>query len=183
MIVALVVIGIVVLIAIFLVFRYNSLVRARNRVDQAWSQIDVQLRQRYDLIPNLVETVKGYAAHERQTLEEVVAARQHGVEATGVAEQAGAENEITQALGRLFALSEAYPDLKANTNFLNLQEQLSGVEGKIAYARQFYNDSVFGYNTRIQSFPTNALASMFNFGEREYFEAEGEARGPVRVQF
>ena len=183
MIVILIIVGIVVLAALFLVFRYNGLVSARNRVDQAWSQIDVQLRLRYDLIPNLVETVKGYAAHERQTLEEVVAARQRGVEASGVAEQAGAENQITQALGRLFALSEAYPDLKANTNFLNLQEELSAVEGKIAYARQFYNDAVFSYNTRIQSFPTNVVASLFKFGEREYFETEGEARDPVRVQF
>ena len=183
MIVLIIVVVIVVLLGLLLMVAYNRLVRDRNRIDQAWSQVDVQLRLRYDLIPNLVETVKGYASHERETLEAVVAARQQGVDATGPGQQAVAEAGIAGALGRLFALSEAYPDLKANQNFLNLQEELSGVEGKIAYARQYYNDSVFSYNTRIQSVPSNVLANMFHFDEREYFEVEGEGREPVKVQF
>jgi LemA protein len=174
---------VVVLLVLFLVWSYNRLVQARNRVDQAWSQVDVQLRLRYDLVPNLVETVKGYAAHERQTLEAVIGARNQAVQATGPHEQGEAEGLLSGALGRLFALAEAYPDLKANQNFLNLQEELSAIEGKIAYARQYYNDSVFTYNTRIQSVPSNLLAKPFGFVEREYFEVEGEGREPVRVQF
>jgi LemA protein len=162
---------------------YNVLIAQKNRVESAWAQIDVQLTQRYDLIPNLVETVKGYAAHERETLNAVVEARNHGMSAGTPQEQAQAENEITGALRQLFALSEGYPELKANAQFLNLQEQLTAVEGKIAYARQFYNDNVLRYNTSIQKFPQQIFARMLGFREREYFEAEGDARGPVQVKF
>src|SRR5438270_1038766 len=174
----LIVLGVVVLLVLFVVAAYNGLVRLRNRIDNAWAQIDVQLRRRYDLIPNLVETVKGYAAHERQTFEAVTAARAQGINASGVAEQAQAENMLTGALKSLFAVAEAYPQLKANENFLNLQEELSGTEGRIAYARQFYNDSVLKLNTKIQSFPSNILANMFGFKPREYFEADDTSRGP-----
>jgi LemA protein len=179
----LVIIGIVVILGLVVVLMYNGLVRERNRIDNAWSQIDVQLRRRYDLIPNLVETVRGYAAHERQTLEAVIAARQRGIEASTVAEQAQAENMITGALRQLFALAEAYPDLKANQNFLALQEEVTSTEDRIAFSRQFYNDRVLRYNTRIQSVPTNVVANMFGFELRDYFEADDESRGPVQVQF
>jgi LemA protein len=162
---------------------YNRLVRLRNRIDNAWSQIDVQLQRRHDLIPNLIETVKGYAAHERETLERVVEARNQAVQAQGPAAQGQAENVLSGALRQLFALSEAYPDLKANQNFLNLQEELTSTEDRVAYARQFYNDSVLKYNNRIQSIPSNVIAGMFNFGEREYFEGEEGTREVPRVQF
>ena len=142
MTVTLIIIGVIALLVIIGVVFYNRLVQQRNRVEAGWSQIDVQLKRRYDLIPNLVETVKGYAAHERQTLEAVVAARQQAVSANGVEDQAQAENMLTGALRQLFAVAEAYPDLKANQNFLALQEELTGTEGRIAYARQFYNDQV-----------------------------------------
>jgi len=162
---------------------YNRLVTLRNRVDNAWSQIDVQLRRRYDLIPNLVETVKGYAAHERETLEAVVAARGAAMSAQTVAEHSQAENMLSGTLKSLFALAEAYPDLKANQNFLMLQEELSGTESKIAYARQFYNDSVMSYNTATQTVPSSIVAGMFGFKQREYFEIEAAAAEPVQVQF
>jgi len=174
---------IVVLIGLYVVFSYNGLVSLRNRIENAWAQIDVQLKRRYDLIPNLVETVKGYASHERETLDAVIEARNAGMSATGPHDQAEAENQITGALKSLFALSEAYPDLKANQNFAQLQEELTGTEGRIAYARQFYNDTVYRYNTKIQSFPSNVLANAFRFSEREYFEADDESRGPVKVEF
>jgi LemA protein len=174
---------IVVLIGLYVVFSYNGLVSLRNRIENAWAQIDVQLKRRYDLIPNLVETVKGYASHERETLDAVIEARNAGMTATGPHDQADAENQITGALKSLFALSEAYPDLKANQNFAQLQEELTGTEGRIAYARQFYNDTVYRYNTKIQSFPSNVLANAFRFSEREYFEADDESRGPTQVQF
>ena len=183
MIALIIVIVILVLLVLYLIRTYNLLVRLRNQIENAWAQIDVQLRLRYDLIPNLVETVKGYASHEAETLEAVIAARQGGVDADGPAAQAEAENVITGALGRLFALSEAYPDLKADSSFLNLQEELSGIEGKIAYARQYYNDSVTRYHNAIESFPSNLIAGGFGFTKREYFETDGEARGPVEVQF
>ncbi len=183
MIVVIILFVLVVLVALFAITIYNALVRLLNRVENAWAQIDVQLRQRYDLIPNLVETVKGYAAHEAETLESVIAARRVGVEAEGPQQQAEAENMITGALGRLFALSEAYPDLKANQNFLNLQEELTGIEGKIAYSRQFYNDSVTNLHHTIDSVPSNLLAGPFGVTKREYFETEGDARGPVQVEF
>lgn len=182
--IALIIIGVVVvLLVVVLISTYNALVKLRNRIENAWAQIDVQLKRRYDLIPNLVETVKGYASHERETLEQVTQARNMAVSATGPAQQAQAENMLTGALKSLFAVSEAYPDLKANQNFLELQEELTGTEGRIAYARQFYNDTVYTYNTKIQSFPTNLIAGVFNFTEREYFEADDESRGPVTVEF
>ena len=178
-----IVLAILVLLVLYVIVSYNSLVRVRNRTDDSWSQIDVQLRRRYDLIPNLVETVKGYAAHERQTFEAVTQARTQGMNAQGVAEQAQAENMITGALKSLFAVAEAYPELKANQNFLALQEELTGTEGRIAYARQFYNDTVLKLNTKVQTLPTNILAGMFGFKTREYFEADDTSRGPVTVQF
>jgi LemA protein len=177
-------VGLVALVAAFAVIGiYNRLVTLRNRIDNAWSQIDVQLRRRYDLIPNLVETVKGYAAHERETLEQVVQARSAAMSAQTVKERSEAENALTGTLKSLFALAESYPDLKANQNFLMLQEELAGTESKIAYARQFYNDSVMTYNTAIQVFPSNIVANIFGFGEREYFEIEEAAREPVAVKF
>ena len=176
-------IAVAVVVVLYVIVTYNALVRLRNRVANAWAQIDVQLRRRYDLIPNLVETVKGYAAHERQTFQAVTEARANAIDASGVGEQAQAENMISGALKSLFAVAEAYPDLKANQNFLSLQEELSGTEGRISYARQFYNDSVLRLNTKIQSFPSNILAGMFGFREQEYFEADDTSRGPVSVQF
>ena len=179
-----IVLGVVVLLLLYVVFTYNGLVRLRNRVEAAWAQIDVQLKRRYDLIPNLVETVKGYAAHERQTLEAVTAARTASMNAQGPAQQAQAENMLSGALKSLFAVAEAYPELKANQNFLQLQEELTGTEGRISYARQFYNDTVQRLNTKIQSFPANVLAGMFGFKEREYFEIEDLAtREAPKVQF
>jgi LemA protein len=174
---------IVVIVVLFFWLGYNSLVRNRNRVDNAWSQIDVQLKRRHDLIPNLVETVKGYAAHERGTFEAVTNARANAINAQGPEQTAAAENQLTGALKSLFAVAEAYPDLKANQNFLQLQEELTATEDKVAYARQFYNDSVLNYNNRIQSFPTVLLAGMFNFGKRDFFDAEPGDTEPVQVQF
>jgi LemA protein len=180
---AIVVIVIVVLLAGYLWVTYNGLVALRQRIENAWAQIDVQLRRRYDLIPNLVETVKGYASHEKETLERVVQARNAAMSAEGTQQQAQAENVVTGALRQLFALSEAYPDLKANQSFLALQEELTGTEGRIAYARQFFNDMVLKFNTKIQSFPANLIAGRFGFTERDYFEADEDSRGPVRVDF
>ncbi len=178
-----IILGLLVLVAIYVLVTYNGLVGMRNRIENAWAQIDVQLKRRYDLIPNLVETVKGYAAHERETLEAVIQARNVAMAAEGPQDQAAAENMITGALKSVFALSEAYPDLKANQNFLNLQEELTGTEGRIAYARQFYNDTVYRYNTKIQTVPSNIVANQFSFSEREYFEVDDVARGNVQVDF
>jgi LemA protein len=178
-----VVLGIVVLVGLWVMVTYNALVRLRNRIENAWSQIDVQLQRRYDLIPNLVETVKGYAKHEQGVFEQVTQARASAINATGVAQQAQAENAVTGALKSLFAVAEAYPDLKANTNFLALQEELSGTEGKIAYARQFYNDTVQSWNTKIETFPTTFVAGLLSAQKREYFEADDTSRGPVKVDF
>ncbi len=172
-----------VLVVVAVIALYNRLIVLRNRVDNSWSQIDVQLKRRYDLIPNLVETVKGYAAHEKETFEKVVKARQMAMDASGIKDQGEAENMLTSTLRSLFAVAEAYPDLKANQNFLMLQEELSGTESKIAYARQFYNDSVMSFNTAIQSFPANLLAGMFGFVQREYFEIEEVAKETPRVSF
>ena len=183
MIAIIIIVAIVVLLILVFVVQYNGLVRLRNRIENAWSQIDVQLQRRHDLIPNLVETVKGYAAHEKDTLERVVQARNQAVSAQGPAAQGQAENVLTGALRQLFAVAEAYPDLKANQNFLNLQEELTSSEDRVAYARQFYNDTVLKYNNKIQSIPSNVIAGMFNFQEREYFEGEEEARTVPRVQF
>jgi LemA protein len=180
---AIIIIAVIVILVIIFVVAYNGLVQLRNRIDNAWSQIDVQLQRRHDLIPNLVETVKGYAAHERQTLEAVVQARNAAVQAQGPAEQAQAENVLTGALRQLFALAEAYPDLKANQNFLNLQEELTSTEDRIAYARQFYNDSVLKYDNKRESLPSSVIARMFNFQPREYYEGEETARAVPRVQF
>jgi len=174
---------VLVLLALYVIASYNGLVSLRNRIENAWAQIDVQLKRRYDLIPNLVETVKGYASHERDTLDAVIQARNAGMTAEGPHDQAEAENALSGALKSLFALSEAYPDLKANQNFAQLQEELTGTEGRIAYARQFYNDTVYRYNTKVQSFPANILANTFRFSEREYFQADDESRGPTQVSF
>ncbi len=179
-----IVLVVVVLLVLFVIGVYNGLVRSRNQVENAWSQIDVQLKRRIDLIPNLVETVKGYAAHEKSTLDAVINARNAAIAAPATpAGQAAADNQLTGALRQLFALSEAYPDLKANQNFLALQEELTATEGRVAYARQFYNDSVLTYNNKLQSFPSVLIANMFNFTKRDYFEAEPEAREVPKVQF
>ena len=176
-------VGVGVLLVLFLIVTYNKLVRLRNRIEGAWSQIDVQLKRRYDLIPNLVETVKGYASHERETFENVTKARQQAAAAQGVEQQAQAENMLTQALRQLFAVAEAYPDLKANQNFLALQEELTGTEGRIAFSRQFYNEQVLAYENALETFPTNTIAGVFNFQPKPYFEAEEGSRGPVSVDF
>jgi LemA protein len=183
------VIGVLVLLLVLVlgwaVVTYNRLVRLRTQVQASWAQIDVQLKRRHSLIPNLVETVKGYAAHERGTLEAVVQARNAAVAAAGQGpgQQAGAEGFLTQALGRLFALAEAYPTLKANENFVALQGELSATEDKIAYARQFYNSAVQSLNAAVQTIPTNIIAGMGGFHAQPYFEAAGEERQDVRVQF
>ena len=180
----LVVIIVVAVVGIAVVIVYNQLVRRRIEVDNAWSQIDVQLKRRLDLIPNLVETVKGYANHEKAALEAVIAARSASLAAGATPhEQAAADNALSGALRQLFALSEAYPDLKANASFVSLQEELSNSESRIAYARQFYGDSVAAYNTAIQKFPNVIVARAFGFAEREFFEAEPAAATPPTVNF
>jgi len=161
---------VLLVLAVWAVSVYNGLVRARNQVKNGWAQIDVQLKRRFDLIPNLVETVKGYAKHEQETLEKVIQARNEAMGAKTVEDIAAKEGELRQTLRSLFALSESYPDLKANQNFLKLQDELTGTENKVSYARQFYNDTVYRYNTRIQTFPTNILAGMFGFGQESLFE-------------
>ncbi len=179
-----VILVIIAVVVIFFVGIYNSLITLRNRADNSWAQVDVQLRRRYDLIPNLVETVKGYAAHEKETFQNVTEARAQAINAQTVKEQGDAENMLSGALKSLFAVVENYPDLKANQNFLMLQEELAGTEGKIAYARQFYNDTIMKFNTKQQVFPSNIVANMFSFQEKEYFEIEEpEAREPVKVEF
>ena len=183
LIVVLVVVGFVVLLVVYAIAKYNGLVGLRNKIENAYAQIDVQLTRRHDLIPNLVETVKGYAAHESKTLEAVIAARTQATAATGVADKAQAENVLTGTLKSLFAVSEAYPDLKANANFQQLQTELAATEDRIAYSRQYYNDNVRGYNDGIQKFPGNMLAGMFRFERREYFEAEETSRQNVQVDF
>jgi len=177
-------IGIIVVLLLVVVFLYNSLVQKRVRCQEAWSQIDVQLKRRYDLIPNLVETVKGYAAHEKDTLEAVIQARNQAIGAAGVMEQAEAENMLSGALRQLFALSESYPSLKANENFAQLQEELTSTENKIAFSRQHYNDSAAVYNTARLKFPNNIVANMFNFKQQDYFEIEEpEQREAPKVEF
>jgi LemA protein len=177
-----IVLGLLLLAVLYAVFAFNRLVRTRNRTDNAWSQIDVQLRRRYDLIPNLVEAVKGYATHERELFEAVTEARSRGMEASSVESQANAENQLTHGVRQLLAVAEKYPELKANQNFLALQEELTATESKIAYARQFYNDEVMRLNTLIQSFPSNVIASTFRFAQRPFFEIEEPVRGPVQVE-
>ncbi len=181
-----IILGIVVLLIFIVIGIYNSLVQKRIRCREAWSQIDVQLKRRYDLIPNLVETVKGYAAHEKETLERVIQARNAAI-AVGpddVKGQAKAENFLTGALKQIFALSESYPNLKANENFMQLQEELTSTENKIAFARQHYNDTAAVYNTAREKFPNNTIAGAFNFQERDYFEIEEPAeREAPQVKF
>ena len=175
---------ILAIVAVFVVGIYNGLVQLRNRCENSWAQVDVQLRRRYDLIPNLIETVKGYAAHEKETFQNVTEARTQAINAGSVKDQGQAENMLSGALKSLFAVSENYPELKANENFMMLQEELAGTESKIAYARQFYNDTVMKFNTKQQVFPSNIIANMFSFKEREYFEIEEpEAKEPVKVKF
>lgn len=179
-----IIVGIIVLVAIIGIFLYNGLVRSRNQVDNAWSQVDVQLKRRLDLIPNLVETVKGYATHEQKTFDAVIQARSVAMSAAPTpGSQASADNMVSGALRQLFALSEAYPDLKANQNFLALQEELSATEGRVAYARQFYNDSVLGYHNKLDTFPTLVVAKFGSFSRREFFEAEDGARVAPQVKF
>ena len=183
MVIVVVLIVVLVILAIIVGVLYNGLVGLRNKVESAWAQIDVQLTRRSELIPNLVETVKGYAAHEKDTLDAVIQARNAANNASTPSDKAAADNVLTGALKSVFALAEAYPDLKANQNFLNLQDTLTATEDKIAYARQYYNDTVKQYNTKTQTVPTSLIAKQFGFTAREYFEAGGAARGPVDVQF
>jgi len=178
-----IIIIIVAIIIIYLIATYNYFITLRNRIKNAWSQIDVQLKRRYDMIPNLVETVKGYAKHEKETFKMVTEARNMIGQAKGPGQKAQANNMLTDALKSLFAVAEAYPDLKANQNFLQLQEEISGTENKISYARQFYNDSVLRFNTGIQKFPANIIAGMFSFKEQEFFKTEGKERENVKVSF
>lgn len=182
-IVLIVVIAIILIILGWLVITYNGFIQGRNRIQEAWSQIEVQMKRRFDLVPNLVETVKGYARHEKGTFEMVTKARSAMLEAKTVGESARAENMLTGALKSLFAVAEAYPDLKANQNFLMLQEELSGIESKIAYARQFYNGEVLKYNNLVEFFPSNIFAGMFRFERKEFFDAEDAASQPVKVSF
>ena len=178
-----IVVAIIVILLLVLVGMFNKLVRLRNRAENAWAQVDVQLRKRYDLIPNLVETVKVYAAHERGTFEAVTAARTAAQQAQGVQQQAEAENILTQALGRLFAVAEAYPQLRATENFQLLQGQLSDVEQNIAVARQVYNDTVLSYDNALETVPTNVIAGIFHFNPREYFQTEEVTRAAPQVSF
>jgi len=181
-----IILGIVVLIVLWVILSYNGLVSKVNRTKEAWADIDVQLKRRYDLIPNLVETVKGYATHEREAFENVTAARSAAMGATAPADKAAAENQLTGTLKSLFAVAEAYPDLKANQNFLQLQQQLGDTEDKIQAARRFYNSNVQDLNTSIQSFPGNIIANSFHFQKMELFQlddADAAAREPVKVSF
>ena len=180
-----IILAIIIIGIIWVVAAYNGLVRIRQKVKNAWSQIDVQLKRRYDLIPNLVETCKGYMAHERQVLENVTKARTQAIEVKGgAAEQAKAENALTQTLRSLFAVSENYPQLKANENMLKLQEELTSTENRISFARQHYNDQVMKMNTKTEIFPTKIIADMFNFKKEEFFEVETPVeREPVKVDF
>jgi LemA protein len=179
-----VILGIIVLVGLFLVVTYNGMVKARNKVDEAWSGIDVQLKRRHDLIPNLVETVKGYATHEREVFENVSAARSAAISAKGPAQAGQAEGALTRALGGLFAVAEAYPQLRAAESFTELQRELANTEDQIAGSRRIYNGNVQSYNTKIQVFPNSLLAGPFGFTRREFFEIEDPAdREPVKVSF
>ncbi len=183
----LILLGVIVLIAGFIILLYNGLVMKRQRVNQAFADVDVQLKQRQNLIPNLVETVKGYAAHEQETFQQVIAARNAAQQASTAAEMSQAEGALTGALGKLFALAEAYPDLKANTNFIQLQNELSAIEDKLAAARRFYNSAVQDYNTAREQFPGSVIAGMFNFQDRDFFDLGNEGRTalsePPQVKF
>ncbi len=178
-----IIIVVLVVIASFIISNYNGLVQARNKVRDQFSQIDVQLKKRADLIPNLVETVKGYTKHEEETLENVIKARNTYLSAGSVDDKVEASSEMSNAISKLFALAESYPDLKANTNFLDLQSQLKEIEDKIGYARQFYNDAVLMYNNKTEMFPSSIIASLFNFKAEKFFEAAEEDRKNVEVKF
>lgn len=180
----LILLGIIIILVIWMIGMYNGLVRLKNQVKNAWAQIDVQLKRRHDLIPNLVETAKGYMKHERETFEEITKARNMAVNANTVPEQGKAEGQLTNALSRFLMVVENYPDLKANQNFLALQEELTSTENKVSFSRQFYNDQVQRFNTRIESFPTNMMAGMFGFKQADFFEVEMPAeREAPKVQF
>ncbi|ADZ10034.1 LemA family protein [Methanobacterium lacus] len=183
MIIEIIIVLILIVIVVAVILLYNGLVNLRNRVKNAWSQIDVQLKRRTDLIPNLVETVKGYASHEKGVFENVTKARSSLMNASGVQESAEANNQLTGALKSLFAVAENYPDLKASQNFRELQAQLTETEDKIAYSRQFYNDTVLRYNNKVQMFPSNILASLFKFNEAEFFEMAESERAVPEVKF
>ncbi|MBI5037323.1 MAG: LemA family protein [Candidatus Kerfeldbacteria bacterium] len=179
-----IIVGIIAVAILWLIGVYNGLIRLRNQTGEAWSDIDVQLKRRYDLIPNLVETVKGYAKHERELFEKVTQARSQAMSATGIAQKGQAENMLSETLKSLFAVSENYPDLKANQNFLKLQDELSDTENKIQASRRFYNGNVRDFNTKLQVFPNNMVASTMGFKPYEFFEVEEAAeREPVKVQF
>jgi LemA protein len=181
--ITIIIVAIIAIALIWLVLTYNGLINLKNQVENSWSQIDVQLKRRYDLVPNLVETVKAYAKHEKETFTQVVEARNKITTAKTTKERVEAENILTGALKSIFALAEDYPKLQANQNFLMLQEELSGIESKVAFARQFYNDTVMNYNNAIQQFPTTLIAEMLGFKKREYFEIETEAKAPVKIKF
>ena len=179
----LVLLGIIAVIAVWIIAMYNGLITLKNRVDEAWSDIDVQLKRRYDLIPNLINTVKGYATHEKELFEKVTQARTAAMNAGGTADKAEAENMLSGTLKSLFAVSENYPDLKANQNFLELQRELADTEDKIMASRRFYNGNVRDFNTKIQVFPTNMIAGMLKFTAREFFEAQDSEKENVKVEF
>ena len=183
MTIAIIIIAVLLLIIFYFIGVYNKLVNGRNKVKDQFSQIDVQLKRRVDLIPNLVETVKGYAKHENNTLKEVIEARNKLNSATGINEEIDANNQLTGALNRLFALSEAYPDLKANENFISLQNDLKDTEDKISYARQFYNDTVLSYNNLVEMFPSNIVANMFKFTKYEFFKIDENEKESPKVNF
>lgn len=174
---------VIVVIALFVISTYNGLVSTRNKVRDQFSQIDVQLKKRFDLIPNLVETVKGYAKHESETFEKVIQARNGYMNASSEDEKLKASKELTAGITKIVALAENYPELKANTNFVDLQNQLKDIEEKISYARQFYNDSVLTYNNKIEMFPSNIVASMFGFKKEAFFEADSREKENVQVKF
>ena len=178
-----IVLAVVAVLVLWIISSYNGLIKLRNGVRDQWEQIDVQLKRRFDLIPNLVETVKGYAKHEKSTLEDVVKARNTYLSATTPEAQMEANGELTQAISKLFALTEAYPDLKANTNFVKMQDDLKETEDKISYARQFYNDTVLRYNNKVETIPTNIIAGLFGFKKKAFFEAAGAERENVKVEF
>ena len=178
-----IILAVVVILILFVITTYNSLVLLRNKVKDQWAQIDVQLKRRFDLIPNLVETVKGYAKHESKTLEDVIKARNSVLNAKNTKDEMNASNEMSASLTKLFALAESYPELKANENFVSLQESLKETEDKISYARQFYNDNVMNYKNKLEVFPSNVIASIFNFKPEPFFEATSEERKNVEVKF
>jgi len=178
-----IILAVVAIILIWLIAAYNRFIVLKNRIDNAWSQIDVQIKRRFDLIPNLIETVKGYAKHEKKVFTDVTAARTAVMNATSLPEKAKANNQLTSTLKSLFAVAEAYPTLQANQNFMMLQEELSGTESKIAYARQAYNDSVLSYNNGVQMFPGSMIAGMFNFKQREFFKTDEVEKAAVKVKF